>query len=128
MSDYITYKMTFQQFVCIRLAAFVLSIRSLQKCENAVLNVFSMARPGIKPRSFGYKADALTTNPSRRGTIRAFTFGVERIKFDAPSVGSTPPLKILKEMKTSLFGTNRFVSYRDCRNCCHVFLCYPTCL
>ena len=78
--------MTFQQFVCIRLAGFDLSIRSLQKCENAVFNVFSMARPGIKPGSFGYKADALTTNPSRRGTIRTFTFGVEKIKLDAPSV------------------------------------------
>ena len=39
-----------------------------------------------------------------------------------------PPLKILKEMKTSLFGTNRLFSYRDCRNCSRVFLCYPTCL
>ena len=39
-----------------------------------------------------------------------------------------PTLKILKEIKTSLFGTNRLFSYRDCRNCCHAFLCYPTCL
>ena len=39
-----------------------------------------------------------------------------------------PPLKILKEMKTSLFGTNRLFSCRDCRNCSHIFLCYPTCL
>ena len=38
--------------------------------------------------------------------------------------GSKPPsLKILKEMKTSLFGTSRLFSYRDCRNCSHVFLC-----
>ena len=35
-----------------------------------------------------------------------------------------PPLKILKEMKTSLSGTNRRYSYRDCRNCSHVFLCF----
>ena len=39
-----------------------------------------------------------------------------------------PPLKVLKKIKTSLFGTNRLFSYRDCRNCSHVFLCYPTCL
>ena len=33
----------------------------------------------------------------------------------------TPPLKILKEMKTFCFGTNRLFSYRDCRTCSHVF-------
>ena len=42
--------------------------------------------------------------------------------------GSNPPLKILKEMKTSLLGTNRVFSYRNSRNCSYVFLCYPTCL
>ena len=30
--------------------------------------------------------------------------------------------------KNSFFETIRFFSYRVCRNCCHVFLCYPTCL
>ena len=44
-------------------------------------------------------------------------------------VGVNPPLllKILKEMKTSFFGTNRPFLYRDCRNFSHVLLCYPTC-
>ena len=29
---------------------------------------------------------------------------------------------------SSLFETIRLFSYRVCRNCCHVFLRYPTCL
>ena len=37
------------------------------------------------------------------------------------------PLTMVK-LKTSLIETIRLFSYRVCRNCCHVFLCYPTCL
>ena len=44
------------------------------------------------------------------------------------SFGVTPPLTIGKAMKTFLFGTIRFFSYRDCRHCYRVFLCYPTSL
>ena len=39
-----------------------------------------------------------------------------------------PPLTINEKIKTTLFGTIRLFSYRDFRNCCHVFLCYRTCL
>ena len=42
--------------------------------------------------------------------------------------GSNPPINDLKKIKTSLFETIRLLSYRVCQNCCHVFLCYPTCL
>ena len=42
--------------------------------------------------------------------------------------GQTPPIDDLKKMKTSLFETIRLFSCRVCRNCSHVFLCYPTCL
>ena len=37
------------------------------------------------------------------------------------------PHRRFKKIKTSLFKTIRLFSYRVCRNCCHVFLCYPTC-
>ena len=38
-------------------------------------------------------------------------------------------LKILKEMKTSFFGTNRLFFHTEiAENCSHVFLCHPTCL
>ena len=39
-----------------------------------------------------------------------------------------PPLTIEKKMKTTLFGNIRLFLYRYFRNCCHVFLCYRTCL
>ena len=43
-------------------------------------------------------------------------------------LGVNPPIDDLKKIKTSLFETIRLFSYRVCRNCCHVFLRYPTCL
>ena len=42
--------------------------------------------------------------------------------------GVKAPHRRFKKIKTSLFGTVRHFSYRVCRNCCHVFLCYLTCL
>ena len=42
--------------------------------------------------------------------------------------GQKSPHQRFKKIKTSLFETIRPFSYRVCRNCCHVFLCYPTCL
>ena len=42
--------------------------------------------------------------------------------------GGCPHRRFKKKIKTSLFETIRLFSYRVCRNCCHVFLCYPTCL
>ena len=39
-----------------------------------------------------------------------------------------PPIDDLKKIKASLFEAIRLFSYRVSRNCCHVFLCYPTCL
>ena len=41
--------------------------------------------------------------------------------------GQNPPIDDLKKIKTSFFEMIRLFSYRVCRNCCHVFLCYPTC-
>ena len=41
--------------------------------------------------------------------------------------GKNPPYRRFK-IKTFLFETMRLFSYRVCRNCCHVFLCYPICL
>ena len=45
-------------------------------------------------------------------------------------VGGQPPAPstIKKKKKNSLFETIRLFSYRVCRNCCHVFMCFPTCL
>ena len=44
-------------------------------------------------------------------------------------LGVKPPtIDDLKINKTSLFETIRLFSYKVCRNCCHVFLCYSTCL
>ena len=40
--------------------------------------------------------------------------------------GQNPSHERLK--KNTLFGTIRLFLYRDFRNCCHVFLCYRTCL
>ena len=42
--------------------------------------------------------------------------------------GGQTPSDDLKKITTSLFETIRLFSYRVCRNCCHVFLCHPTCL
>ena len=42
--------------------------------------------------------------------------------------GQTPPHRRFKKNQTSLFETIRLFSCKACRNCCHVFLCYPTCL
>ena len=42
--------------------------------------------------------------------------------------GGQPPIDDLKKIKTFLFEMIRFFSYRVCRNCCHGFLCYTTCL
>ena len=43
-------------------------------------------------------------------------------------LGVKSPIDDLKRIKTSSFETIRLFSYRVCRNCCHVFLCYSTCL
>ena len=42
--------------------------------------------------------------------------------------GSKPPIDDLKKNKNLSLKRFAFFSYRVCRNCCHVFLCYPTCL
>ena len=43
-------------------------------------------------------------------------------------VRGQPPIDDLKIIKSSFFETIRLFSCRVCRNCCHVFLCNPTCL
>ena len=53
----------------------------------------------------------------------------EGIESSMGSLGVNPlPIDDLQKIKPSLFETIRLFSYRVCRNCCHVFLCYPTCL
>ena len=39
-----------------------------------------------------------------------------------------PPIKDFKRNENLSFWNEPPFSYRDCRNCSHVFLCYPTCL
>ena len=42
--------------------------------------------------------------------------------------GQTPHRRFKKNYKPLFLKRFAFFSYRVCRNCCHVFLCYPTCL
>ena len=42
--------------------------------------------------------------------------------------GSNPPIEDFKRNEKLSLGTKRLFSCRDCQNCSHVFLCYPTCL
>ena len=42
--------------------------------------------------------------------------------------GQILPIDDLNKRKTSLFETIHLFLLRVCRNCCLVFLCYPTCL
>ena len=37
----------------------------MQKCQNAVFNIFGMTRPEIKPQSFGHKVNALPSLPNK---------------------------------------------------------------
>ena len=83
--------------------------------------------PRQRKNTSGFDTPRNTRRVCLQLALQVLVSGSERLPV-AYARGGFGGQKILKEMKTSLSGTNRRFSYRDCRNCSHVFLCYPTCL